>query len=142
MKLIYLNLIALLVSVVALTVSITVGNGINYNTKPCFEIINQSTDYRGLTSIVITDGIDTFAYDYLKPLELADLKANNFQHTLVKVNYTCPDCGETGCIYEDIDTRSGEGSDLDIESAIYEVCRERGIKDSITIDLLKANYYL
>ena len=56
---------------------------------------------------------------------------------------TCSDCGMTNCIYEQInETVRGEGSDLEIESAIYEVCRERNIKDSITIDLLKANYYL
>ena len=73
-----------------------------YEIKPCFEIIQDTTDERGLTSIVITDGIDTFAYDYLKPQQLADFKANNFTHSLIKTDYVCPDCGETNCIYQEI----------------------------------------
>lgn len=39
------------------------------NETPCFEIIKDTTDDRGLISIVITDGIDTFAYDYLNRSE-------------------------------------------------------------------------
>jgi len=119
-----------------------INSEISYKVNPCFEIIKDTTDERGLTSIVITDGIDTFAYDYLKPQQLADLKANNFTHSLIKTDYVCPDCGEWGCIYEDIDTRYDEGTDIEIETAIYEVCKERGIKDAKTIDLIKANYYL
>jgi hypothetical protein len=87
MKLIYLNLFALILSVVALVVSVNVGNNL-------------------------------------------------------KDKAPCGDCNMKGCIYEDINSRVKDGSDLEIESAIYEVCRERGIKDSITIDLLKSNYYL
>lgn len=55
----------------------------------------------------------------------------------------CPDCGETNCIYEQINgSVKGEGTDQEIESAIYEVCKERKITDPKTIDLLRANYYL
>ena len=55
----------------------------------------------------------------------------------------CADCGERNCIYEQINNAvKGEGTDQEIETAIYEVCKERGITDPATIDLLKANYYL
>lgn len=54
----------------------------------------------------------------------------------------CPDCGETNCIYQQINNNvSGEG-DQDIENAIQKVCKQRGIKDSATIELIRANYYL
>lgn len=58
---------------------------------------------------------------------------------LIKTNYVCPDCGEWGCIYEDIDTYY-DGNNVDIDEAIQEVCNDRGITDTETIDLLKANY--
>ena len=61
---------------------------------------------------------------------------------LIKTKYVCPDCGEWGCIYEDIDSRYDQGTDIDIEQAIQSVCKERGITDPKTIDLLRANYYL
>lgn len=61
---------------------------------------------------------------------------------LIKTKYVCPDCGEWGCIYEDIDSRYDQGTDIDIEQAIQSVCKERGIIDPKTIDLLRANYYL
>lgn len=55
----------------------------------------------------------------------------------------CPDCQEYNCIYEQINEAvKGEGTDLEIETAIYEVCKERNIIDPKTIDLIKANYYL
>jgi len=55
----------------------------------------------------------------------------------------CPDCGETNCIYQDINNHvKGDGTDEQIETAIYEVCKERNITDPKTIDLLRANYYL
>jgi hypothetical protein len=51
----------------------------------------------------------------------------------------CPDCEEINCIYEQINNAvKGEGTDKEIETAIYEVCKERGITDPKTIDLLKA----
>ena len=37
-------------------------------------IIKSTTDDRGLTSVVYTDGKDTFALDYLTPDELRGLK--------------------------------------------------------------------
>lgn len=56
---------------------------------------------------------------------------------------TCSDCGMTNCIYEQInETVRGEGSDMEIETAIMEVCKLRGITDKKTIDLLRANYSL
>lgn len=61
---------------------------------------------------------------------------------LIKTDYVCPDCGEWGCIYEDIDERYDQGIDVDIEQAIQSVCKERNITDTKTIDLLRANYYL
>lgn len=55
----------------------------------------------------------------------------------------CEDCGETNCIYQEINNNvQGEGSDQDIMNAIYKVCKQRGISDEKTIDLIKANYYL
>lgn len=57
--------------------------------------------------------------------------------------HKCPDCGETNCIYQQINNAvKGEGTDQQIENAIQEVCKERGITDPKTIDLLRANYYL
>ena len=56
---------------------------------------------------------------------------------------SCADCGERNCIYEQINNAvKGEGTDQEIETAIYEVCKERNITDPKTIDLIKANYYL
>lgn len=55
------------------------------------------------------------------------------------IEYICPDCGETGCIYEDIDTLYDE-SYCTIDEAITAVCKERGIVESVTIQLIKANY--
>lgn len=54
----------------------------------------------------------------------------------------CPDCGETGCIYEQIDDACEGETDSDILKAIYFVCGQRRITDSVTIDLIKANYSL
>lgn len=55
----------------------------------------------------------------------------------------CPDCGETNCIYQQINNSvKGEGTDQEIDQAIQSVCKERGIIDPKTIDLLRANYYL
>lgn len=49
----------------------------------------------------------------------------------------CPDCGETNCIYQEINNSvNGEG-DQDIEDAIQKVCKGRGIKDSATIELIR-----
>ncbi len=53
----------------------------------------------------------------------------------------CPDCNQHHCIYQAID-KLYDQSDMDLERAIYLVCGERGIKDSVTIDLIKANYGL
>lgn len=103
-------------------------------------VIKQTTDERGLTSVIYKDGKDTFALDYLTPFEYD----STFKRIdgLIKTNYICPDCGEWGCIYEQIDEAYDEGTDTEILNAIYKVCNERGIKDSTTIELLKANYYL
>lgn len=60
----------------------------------------------------------------------------------IETVYTCPDCGETGCIYEAIDDCIEGETDQDIENAIQAICKERGITDPKTIDLLRANYYL
>lgn len=60
----------------------------------------------------------------------------------VQNEHICPDCGETGCIYKEINGRAGEGSDSDYLKAIYEVCKERNITDPKIIDIIKANYYL
>jgi hypothetical protein len=73
---------------------------------------------------------------------VANKKPVNRIDGLIKTQYVCPDCGEWGCIYEDIDTRYDQGTDIEIETAIYEVCKERNITDQKTIDLIKANYYL
>lgn len=55
----------------------------------------------------------------------------------------CPDCGQSNCIYQEINEAvKGEGTDSEIEAAIQSVCKERGITDEKTIDLLRANYYL
>src|SRR5688572_25430549 len=55
----------------------------------------------------------------------------------------CKDCGETNCIYEQINNAvEGEGTDSEIEQAIQDVCKSRNITDENTIDLLRANYYL
>lgn len=55
----------------------------------------------------------------------------------------CPECGLNDCIYKEIeDNVKGEGSDIEIEQAIKDVCKSRNISDSVTIDLLRANYYL
>lgn len=59
-----------------------------------------------------------------------------------KVKEVCPECGMENCIYQQIDKTYDEGTDTDIMDAIYKVCDKRGIKDSTTIDLIKANYYL
>lgn len=61
---------------------------------------------------------------------------------LIKTKYVCPDCGQWGCIYEDIDESYDEATGNDINAAIYEVCKQKGITDSATINLLKANYNL
>lgn len=60
----------------------------------------------------------------------------------IKTPYTCPDCGEYGCIYEEIDDCTEGETDQDIENAIQYVCKRRGITDPETIDLIRANYYL
>lgn len=58
------------------------------------------------------------------------------------VKEVCPECGMENCIYQQIDKTCDEGTDTDIMNAIYKVCGQRGIKDSTTINLIKANYYL
>ena len=91
-------------------------------------ILKQTTDNRGLTSVMFTEGKDTFALDYLTKKEYDSV-------------FVCPDCGETGCIYEDIDSRIIEGTDIEISNAIYQVCKERNITDSTAIAWLKGDYY-
>lgn len=55
----------------------------------------------------------------------------------------CNDCWEMNCIYQEInDSVKGEGSDIEIEQAIQDVCKSRNISDTVTIDLLRAEYYL
>lgn len=61
---------------------------------------------------------------------------------LIKTNYVCPDCGEWGCIYEQIDEWYDDGNDPNIVTVIYKVCDQRHITDSVTISLLKKNYNL
>ena len=105
--------------------------------KPKRTIVKQVTDERGLTSVMYYENsnpADTFAFDYLTPKE--------YRKELINTGYVCPDCGEWGCIYEDIDTQSGDGTDSEILRAIEIVCKDRGITDPKIIDLLKANYYL
>lgn len=105
-------------------------------------IVKQATDERGLTSVVFYYSFwpsDTFAFDYLSS---AEYQRQFSPPCFIKTKYVCPDCGEWGCIYEDIGELSGEGSDSEIEAAIQSVCRDRGITDEKTIDLLRANYYL
>jgi hypothetical protein len=105
-------------------------------------IVKQVTDERGLTSVVFFykfEPSDTLALDYLSPSEYKR-QFNLPRH--IESPVVCPDCGETNCIYEDIDTISGEGTDSEIEAAIQAVCKERGITDPKIIDLLRANYYL
>jgi len=56
-------------------------------------------------------------------------------------NEVCSECSESGCIYQEIETVYN-GTDMELEAAILEVCKRRGISDSATIELLRANYYL
>lgn len=92
------------------------------------EIIKQNTDERGLTSVIFKEGKDTFGFDYLTRQEYDSI-------------FICSKCGETGCIYEDIDSRIIEGTDQEITNAIMEVCKERNITDSTAIAWLKGDYY-
>ena len=94
------------------------------------KVIKSVIDDRGLTSVEYVKGKDTLALDYLTPIEYIK-------------EFNCPDCGDTNCIYQQINEEvKGEGTDSEIMEAIKTVCKERGIKDSATVELLKANYYL
>lgn len=68
---------------------------------------------------------------------LATIKAAPSKHLDI-----CPDCLQTGCIYQQINNTCEGETDSDILKAVYFVCGQRGIKDSVTIDLIKANYNL
>lgn len=56
------------------------------------------------------------------------------------MHHECPQCGSTDCIYEEIDKYYDEHAGVSVEGAIQSVCSNRGISDSVSIDLLKANY--
>lgn len=59
------------------------------------------------------------------------------------MQHECPECGQTDCIYKEIeDNVKGEGTDGEIEQAIQDVCKSRNISDTVTIGLLRENYYL
>ena len=52
----------------------------------------------------------------------------------------CPDCGEIGCIYEDIDSMSN-GTDQSTYDAIMYISRERELNEG-QIKILLTEYYL
>lgn len=66
-----------ILSVIAFAFGLTLFMYCNDSQDNNGEILQSTTDERGLTSVIFTQGADTFALDYLTPLELDSLK-----HTL------------------------------------------------------------
>ena len=65
----------------------------------------------------------------------------------VKIDTTlCPNCGDTTCIYvqieEEIKNAGGDGTDTEIQEAAQRVFILRNITDSATMQNVLANYYL
>lgn len=53
----------------------------------------------------------------------------------------CPECGESDCIYQDIESKSKDKTDADYYKAIMQVQKERGLTEKQTAILLN-EYYL
>lgn len=62
----------------------------------------------------------------------------------IKASYKgviCPKCLETGCIYEEIDSRTTTGTDADIQNVIYQIGKELKLTPE-QIEMLLTEYYL
>jgi len=92
----------------------------------------------------ILEAYDANKPDFSKecPYEYGECPSPECVNHLPKHNSNiCPECQKENCIYQQID-KVYDQSDMDLGRAILLVCGERGIKDSVTIDLIKANYNL
>ena len=71
--------------------------------------------------------------------------ADNFSddRDITPVQKVCPDCEETGCIYQEInDNVKGEPTDKNIYQSVMKVVKKRNITDTADINNILSNYYL